>query len=490
VTSGGDTPRQRDPELETLWELLLDYIGEGSVLPVVGRDLLTVRLPGPNGEPEETLLYSAIARDLAASLDVTVCPEVFDGANPLGAVASAYILRGGNYDKIYRALPGVVDGIDERRAPGASDALRQLAEIEPFKVFLTTTFDPLLARCVDQVRQTTSEVLRYWPEDDSELVAFRVDRGLDNPRMGGRDQTGADLRRALKSLPAPVVVHLLGQLSRRPNYVVTEEDAFEFVYSLQETRPEGLFNLLAQMKLLIVGCRFPHWLVRFFLRTARRQRLLQTATGRTDFLVDPTAGEDASLVQFLRDFRTQTEVFTAYTAMEFVDELSRRWHERVQRTTDPTSDPLTPHSIFISYASENQDAAQQVAAAIHTRGLPVWLDRGRLGSGDQWSHKIRRNIEAAGAFVPLLSRASLSKEGREFRREWRHAYEVIKGLPREPAFIYPIVLDDVPRNSSEIDQELRDLHWETHAPGNGLAESLIVRLRTAYRAAITRSIPG
>jgi hypothetical protein len=286
-------------------------------------------------------------------------------------------------------------------------------------------------------------------------------------------------------------VHLLGRYSSVPNYVVTEEDAFEFVYSLQETPPEGLFDLVAHMNLLIVGCRFPHWLVRFFLRTARRQRLLLSSPGRTDFLVDPTAPQDASLVQFLRDFKTQTEVFTRYGPVEFVGELSRRWQLRVRGDGgDPTADPITPSAIFISYASEDGEAAAQVADQIAARGLPVWRDRGRLGAGDDWERKIRRNIEAAGAFVPLLSRSSLKTGSREFRKEWRRALGVKAGLPQNDPFIYPIALDDVPRNSPEIDEELRALNWDVRGNGGTLSEGLLDRLRQAYRSAQMRGIPG
>ena len=402
--------------------------------------LLTIELPDPHGQPVTQQLYTAIAIELARLLKVDVAPSALDGANPLGAVTSRFILCGGQPTQIYRALPIVVKSIEGRRTPAMPDALRKLAAIEPFKVFLTTTFDPLLAECIGQVRHASVRLLAYAPRAASELAGFQLGSGRN------------DALARLKELPEPVVVHILGKLSNTPNYVVTEEDAFEFVYSLQETPPDGLFDLLSQVKLLIVGCRFPHWLVRFFLRTARRKRLLQTAVERTDFLVDPTAAADAALVQFFRDFKTQTEVFTTYGPLEFVDELSRRWRARVEADdgNDPTADALTPNAIFISYASEDAAAARAVFDQIRTAGLPVWLDRGRLGAGDDWLRKIKRNIKVAGGFVPLLSRASLNSQSREFRKEWARAFELKEGLPANDFFIYPLVLDEVPKGSEEI----------------------------------------
>ncbi len=358
-------------------------------------------------------------------------------------------------------------------------ALRKLASIPNFRVFVTTTFDPLLADCVAAVRKVTPKVMYYAPRAPGveELVNFQVG-----------DTRERTLERLLE-FERPIVVHILGKLSNTPNYVVTEEDAFEFVYSLQETRPEGLFDLLSQMRLLIVGCRFPSWLVRFFLRSTRRRRLLQSALDRTDFVVDDGATEDASLVQFLRNFKTQTEIFTRYRPTEFLDELARRWQEREQSRALKSGDLFSPCAIFVSYASENLDYAKRIAEQLTAANLPVWFDKDSLGSGDEWSRKIRRNIDMAAAVVPVLSRAAESSRSREFRKEWRHALDVKRGLPANEPFIYPIVIDDVERNSERIDADVRALHWETLPEDRTLPPQLIDSLRKAYRnAQLARSV--
>jgi hypothetical protein len=481
AADSADSPLPGEQDEELLWASLLDYIAEGAVVPVVGRDLLAVELADESGAPVTRQLYSVIAADLARALQVRVSAAALESANPLGAVTSEFILRGGQPSLIYRKLPKIVSDIDDRRTPAMPPALRKLAAIEPFKVFLTTTFDPLLANCVEQVRRSSVRSLIYAPRAAFELAGFQL----------GTNRA-ADAISRIKDLPEPVVVHILGKLSSTPNYVVTEEDAFEFIYSLQETPPEGFFDLLSQVKLLIVGCRFPHWLVRFFLRTARRKRLLQTAMDRTDFLVDQTAAEDASLVQFFRDFRTQTEVFTTYGPLEFVDELSCRWNSRHKSpaSDDPTADALTPNAIFISYASEDANDARTVADQLSALGLPVWLDRGRLGAGDDWLRKIRRNIKVAGGFVPLISRSSLNSQSREFRKEWARAFEMKEGLPANDFFIYPLVLDGVPKNSEEIDERMRVLNWETRQADGTLSPAFVERLRVSYRLAQVRNSRG
>jgi hypothetical protein len=469
-----------DQDEETLWSVLLDYIDEGTVVPVVGRDLLVVESQDSAGSAAEVPLYSLIAEELDRKLFNRPAArppdaEMLSGPNPLGAVASDFIVQGGNPNRIYSVLPQILTSIQKQRVHGMPDALRKLAEITPFRVFVTTTFDPLLAECVEKIRQVAPNVMAYAPGAASTLADFKI------------GTTRAATLELLKGLP-PVVVHILGKVSSTPNYVVTEEDAFEFVYLLHDTRPEGLFDLLAQMKMLIVGCRFPSWLVRFFLRTARRKRLLQSSLDRTDFVVDPAAAEDAALVQFLRNFKTQTEIFTRYQPTEFVDQLHKRWIERTGDHADPAADFTTPMSIFVSYASQDAAAAARIAGLIGDARLPVWRDRSRLGSGDDWARKIARNIDVAAAFVPILSRSTLVDGQREFRREWRQALHVKEGLPQAEQFIYPLVIDDVPRGSEQIDRELRALDWDELAPDSPLPLSFVDRIRKAYRAAQMRGI--
>lgn len=482
VPPPGEAPAAQDENHdadEDLWPQLLDYIEQGTVVPVIGRDLLMLNLPVEGSdEPKPVLLYSALASALADELKVQVERSAFTGPNPLGVVASEYIVRGGQTSRIYSAMPRVLQRVLPP-VPSRPPSLLKLAEITPFKVFVTTTFDPLLAECLRQVRRETPNVLQYSPTQASEgLVKFQV---------GTRRQ---DTLQVLKGMSESTVVHILGKVSNTPNYVVTEEDAFEFVYSLQETRPKGFFELLEQMRLLIVGCRFPTWLVRFFLRVSRGKRLLQTDLDRSDFVVDPTAAEDPSLVQFLRTFKTQTEIFSTYGPSSFVEELFNRWRTRVSQGLDPSEPPMTRCSVFISYASEDAEAATEIAQLLRQAELPVWFDRDSLGSGDDWARKIERNIDVAAAFVPILSRATLAERRREFRREWRHAYDVKRGLPANEPFIYPLVMDDVPRGSEAFDGWLRAIDWEVFQRGTRLTEGFIKRLKKAYRDAQVRVFQG
>ena len=339
----------------------------------------------------------------------------------------------------------------------------QLAAIQPFWVFVTTTLDPLLADTLAARRAILTVVVcaRAAPP----FLEFRTARIAIDPR---------DPERASGSRRRPPS----SQASSTPNYVVTEEDASSRPFASR--RPEGLFDLLAQMKLLI-RLPLPELAGALLPRTSRRRRLLQSLD-RTDFVkVDPRVrGRLAGAVP-AEISRPRPRFTSFYRPTEFVDEPIGDGPAGCEPAA--MRRPIfTPCSIFISMRARTP-AAANIAEQIRAANLPVWLDRGRLGSGDDWGRKIRRNIEVAAAFVPVLSKSCLVAGSREFRREWRYAYQVKAGLPQNADFIMPLGIDDLPRGSEEIDEELRALDWDARDPQGTLPAAFIKRLRDAFRRA-------
>ncbi len=60
--------------------------------------------------------------------------------------------------------------------------------------------------------------------------------------------------------------------------------------------------------------------------------------------------------------------------------------------------------VFISYASEDREAAFQLALGLHNAGIPVWLDKRCLETGTDWETALRRAIkQRAALFLSLIS---------------------------------------------------------------------------------------
>jgi TIR domain-containing protein len=56
-------------------------------------------------------------------------------------------------------------------------------------------------------------------------------------------------------------------------------------------------------------------------------------------------------------------------------------------------------AVFLSYASEDAEAAERLAAALRLAGIEVWFDKSELRGGDAWDHHIRQQIPIGSAGV-------------------------------------------------------------------------------------------
>jgi hypothetical protein len=445
-------PLEADPDF--FWEQLFERIGEERVVPVIGQDLL--RVPSEGGEVP---LYSLLAGKLAARLGVPATELPVQGA--LHEVACRYMAKGGRIADVYGILKKVMP--EDLPIP---EPLRQLAAVRPLKLFVTTTFDPLLRHALDEARhggRPETQVVNYYP----------------NARDAGEIDPGRD-----------TVIHLFGALSSFPEYAVTEEDMLEFMHSLLAVAPRPAFvRELARMQLLVLGCGFPDWLVRFFLRAGLEDRFSKPH-GKTDILADPCIQADTRLLSFLERFSPETMIFRGGGALELVGELHRRWTaENPEKgtggaTTDTGAIALPsgvkPGAVFLSYAHEDAAAAAALRDALQAAGMSVWFDKQSLKAGDDFERNIRRAIGSCSLFVAVLSRTSLTQEARFFRLEWRQAIDHAKKLAANRTFLVPVRIDDVDPASEALPEELGALHCVTLPGGQGEPD-FVNQLREKYR---------
>lgn len=439
------------------WDQLLQLIEEGHVVPVLGRDLLLVRY-----QDREVLLYPLVAQRLAEYLGVSAAdlPE----GDEINTVVYRYMEKGNPIEDIYSALKMVMPADADLSLPAS---LAKLAAIGPLRLFVSTTFDSLLERTLNQVRfdgQAKTKVYAYSPS------------------------TIEDLPGSIDQLPRPTVYHLLGRLSAIPAYAVTQEDMLEFLHALQsESRqPHRLFDELNRTNLLLLGCSFGDWLARFFIRTAKRQRLLE-ARGSIDYLVDARVSGDPNLVLFLRHYSMRTRIYQSCGALDFIDELYRRWTARhPQGVPETAAGPAKPAgagaagTIFMSYASEDLPAALQLRNALEAEGMDVFFDKDELRAGDDFEARLRHSIGECALFMPLISKNTLTGQRRFFRIEWNQALEESLKVAPSEHFIVPVVLDDTPATETAVPERFRKLHWE-RLPEGQATPAFLAAIKQLYR---------
>ncbi|MGH8041188.1 MAG: toll/interleukin-1 receptor domain-containing protein [Rudaea sp.] len=422
---------------EDAWDDLLNYIEEHRVIPIIGPDLLRVQT-----DTGLRPLYVWLAEKLAARLSVetTGLPQPLT----LNDVMCSYLGQRGRREEAYTRLRSIMREVQFEPPL----ALRQLAQITDFDLFVTTTFDPLLENAINLERhngQASAEVIAYTPNRVADLPAER-----------------GDLQRT-------VVYHLLGKLSASPTYVLSDEDMLEFICALQSEHltPEKLFHELEHNHLLLIGSDFSNWLARLFLRMAKRKRL-SDPRDFTEVFADDHTLKDERLVAFLQQVSVRTRVYGGAEA--FVAQLHARWTKRQRPAATASASGSAPqrflpparempeNAIFISYARDDLPAVQHLKAGLDTAGFTTWFDLDRLEGGDDYDRKIHANINRCSFFVPVISASTQRRHEAYFRREWSYAVDRARNMAGGAVFILPVCIDDTPESAALVPEQFKALH--------------------------------
>jgi hypothetical protein len=409
-------------------------------------------------ESGSRLLYDWMAEKLAAKLgvDTSRLPEGYT----LNDVVCWFLSTHGRREDTYTRMRSIL-----REATFAPPlALRQLAQITDFDLFVTTTFDPLLEQAVNAER--------FGGAQSTEVVAYAPNRV-------------ADLPAEREHLQRPVVYHMFGRCSASPTYVISDEDTLEFVCALQSEHltPEKLFHELEHSHLLIIGSNFSNWLARMFLRMAKRRRL-SDPRDVGEVLADDHTEADVRLVKFLQQVSVRTRVYAG--AEQFVAELHRRWSARrkgadvlplaaPQRFLPPERE-MPDNAVFISYAREDLAAVQRLKAGLDAAGIRTWFDLERLEGGDDYDRKIQRNIARCSYFIPVVSATTERRLEGYFRREWSYAMDRARNMAEEAIFVLPVCIDDTDQGAARVPEKFKALHF-TRLPGGEPAAGFVQRLR-------------
>jgi hypothetical protein len=432
------------------WDALLDCIQEGKIVPIVGHELVEADYQGRRVSLQRILAERLAERE---KLDVQWTPHF-----ELNDAVSAYLANPqARLVELYDRISGLLRSLSPPFP--LPEALLRLAAIQPLDVFVSLTFDSLLARAINQVRFKGNAVTRE--------IEFSI------------NQSTADQEKAREVRPGggPVVFSMFGRASSKSDFVVHDEDALEFIHRFVSgavAPPDWLLSELRNRHLLILGVHLPDWLGRFVLRAATRDRL--RLVQRRYFVAAAAESSGTTLAQFLHRFGRETSIAVFEgEAGTFVDELHRRFKERnpeasvAPAAADSPDDPRG--DIFISYGHKNLAAVERLHAAIVSLGGRAWFDKTELTAGDLWEKKILPQIQrGARLFVPVISDSMAPPgEGYVFE-EWREALKRSRKIVGRK-FILPIVVDadftgDVRRYQRLVDEfpAFGELHFG-RAPG-------------------------
>ena len=117
------------------------------------------------------------------------------------------------------------------------------------------------------------------------------------------------------------------------------------------------------------------------------------------------------------------------------------------------------HAVFLSYASQDTEAARRICEALRAAGVEVWFDQSELRGGDAWDHSIRRQIKTCALFIPVVSRHTRARDEGYFRLEWKLAIDRSHLMAATKTFLLPVVIDDTRDDDEGVPERFREVQW-------------------------------
>ena len=195
----------------------------------------------------------------------------------------------------------------------------------------------------------------------------------------------------------------------------------------------GLLRAALQGNLLFLGCNFPDWFFRFFIRVCVRDRL---------DLVSPITGK--SVIDNLAD--PSRSVFIGLYKIHTLDVNCNELVDAIYQKLK--SEPGTPglfgdsgnNSVFISYCRADEKVAGDIAQQFDKKYIDHFLDKSNLRTGDLLDQKIAEAIDKCCLFMPVVSN-NISTSSAYIWKEWKYAIDTNKEiLPVFKEFVDPDML--------------------------------------------------
>ena len=144
------------------------------------------------------------------------------------------------------------------------------------------------------------------------------------------------------------------------------------------------------------------------------------------------------------------------------------------------------HAVFLSYASQDVEAAQRICAALRAAGIEVWFDQSELRGGDAWDQSIRRQIKNCALFIPIVSRHTHERAEGYFRLEWKLAVDRSHLIMANRAFLVPVIIDDTRDDDENVPDRFKEVQW-THLPGGETPGAFVERVKHLLSGAVSKT---
>ncbi|MBO9203510.1 MULTISPECIES: toll/interleukin-1 receptor domain-containing protein [Niastella] len=406
--------REKEKEREAFSDLC-NLIQTNQVVPIIGFDLFNYSV---DSEYNDLLLL------VIESYNKPLCDEV----RQTRTINNTYDLINGVYHKLDEKKRrsfciAFSKKIVELRTNFnlVPECFQQLARIKNFQFYINATiFNSLEAAVSDfKVEKTPGkknyDIVNYHP---------RILQDIEY------DNTSGDF--STENFKRPTIYNLLGTHDvAEGEYVLTDVQYMELLVKMISDEGKKFSNLKNALKdavLLFVGCDFPDWILRFFLRFCVGTKMDKRNDLEKNYIIEQFPDEYSKAFFLgnygIRKFQVQPDDFIGKLFME----LKRR---------NCVENRYFNNKVFISYNRQDIEAAVSIYKQLTDNFIETWFDE-ILNNGDELDPEIQNGIDAACIFLPLVSNNINNKEDipKYYIKEWNYACE-----NKTPDAIFKVVIE-------------------------------------------------
>jgi len=425
-------------------------IDRKDIIPVIGNDLSMIRLLKSNIDKADDLISQL---DSAIEVDDDVKVNLYDylafklwndygsGDPPSPYTLNNVVLELQKnelpLDEIKNEIIYIVSKFTDEEI--VLEPFRKLAKIDGLRTFLTVNFDNFLERAFEaeenkNMNPSVNFSIQNTDDTSEDLVANRVN-----------------------------IFNLMGNI-KDTDFALTEEMSLEYLYKLQngkEKKIKALFDTIGDKSILLVGCSFPNWFMRFFIRTISNSRFIEKR--KSKYVASDRTSQDEDLANFLENNATKVfQIGASHSAgkseekvysnsIEFIDELCDNLTEK---KVLKRNEVLYKEKVFLSYSWDDKVMVSKLKSSFEANGVSVFFDNDYLETGARFADEIAKYIKTCDYFVAIISENSIRDESRYvYDEEWRRALYLAE--EKEGRFIWPYIIDDTPPVHHKIPQAMR-----------------------------------
>jgi hypothetical protein len=227
--------------------------------------------------------------------------------------------------------------------------------------------------------------------------------------------------------------------------VLTENDLLDFLVAMVSKNPPLPNNVRSELQkkgksFLFLGFGIKHWYLRILLHVLKFNQADSRSFALEAFQAQSPLDFDQTILFYKTGYKI--EVFD-----EEIEAFVRELHERFQAAETSSQPALSAPSghqarVFLSYASENQAAAQRLYQELREGGIDPWMDTTGIGPGAKWDETIEEKLKEVDYVCVLQSHALARKSIGYVNKEISLALKRQELAQRGVLYLIPLQIDD------------------------------------------------